>query len=149
MQAPGTATHVRTLEFHASSTLVSSYMIDVCRISQAVLLRSKRANGCWPCPQEEAGGHEDMPFRIVLKSNEHASHLHVRGRIGRIDSEVRCPALCSNLLCMYVHTDEFACHHACVGRRSRSTSSSTATTMRRTCTSAGTSMRRCLWQPHV
>ena len=58
---------------------------------------------------------EDMPFCIAFKSNEHASHLHVRGHIGRIDSEVRC-CFVFDEVCMHVHMNEFACNHVCVCR---------------------------------
>ena len=57
---------------------------------------SKRANGSLAVSSRGDGWAwiccDDIPFKIVFKSNEQASYLRIHGHIARIDSDVRMPA---------------------------------------------------------
>lgn len=77
---------------------------------------SKRANGSLAVSSRGDGWAwiccDDIPFKIVFKSNEQASYLRIHGHIARIDSDVRIPApgvfACScKLVCMYMHAHAF------------------------------------------
>ena len=73
---------------------------------------SKRANGSLAVSSRGDGWaficSEKIPFNVVFKSNEHASHLHIRGHIARIDAEVAMTGPCLHFLAMHVHAHEFA-----------------------------------------